>query len=277
MKILLAGILPRRLQRLRKGLLSSRHRVNYVQTSAQVWQTVMRERIDTIVLDTTASNVDLDPWRLCGELRQATNALVIALTRAGQNQDRVRAFRAGAFQCLTMPVSPADLAACLDSVPRPRRPLVPDSGLKHTPSYADSILQIDIVHRLIRREGRVFTLSPREAVLLQWLIQNQGNIVQREDLCEAVWLGAAAATAEQRLKIYISALRQKIEHDPKRPCYIISRRGTGYGFIPGLKPGCSEDVTESTGRLPEQELAAVDAAASEDALTAGEMHNGFRS
>ena len=227
----------------------------------------MHERVDTIVLDTSACNVDLDPWRLCVELRRATNALVIALIRAGPNQDRVRAFRAGAFQCLTMPVSPSELAACLDNLTRPRRGLASIISTASMAPYVDPVLQIDIANRLVRRDGRVCSLSPREAALLHLLLQNKGDIVRNEDLGAAMWWGTAAATAHQRLKIYVSMLRQKIEHDPKHPSYIISHRGTGYGFIPQVNPDCSDDQAEATHAPSEPGLASL---AAENGVDASE-------
>jgi DNA-binding response OmpR family regulator len=217
----------------------------------------MHERVDTIVLDTTNTSADLDPWRLCVELRHATNAMLIALTRAGQNRDRVRAFRAGASQCLTVPVSPPELAACLESVPRPRRAFVPDQGIKGVAPYADAGLQIDVLRRLIRRDGRAFPLPPREAVVMNCLLKNIGRIVRKEELCEAVWSGAATPAAELRLKIYIANLRRKIERDPKRPCYIISQRGHGYGFIPQPDTQRLPDTSEAVHQPAAAELETI--------------------
>lgn len=232
MKILLAGKLSRRLRGLKKGLSGSRHHVRTALSSAQVWQTVVREKVDAIVLDTTTSDVEFEPWRLCSELRQATNALLIALIRDGRSRDRIRAFRSGASQCLTMPVSSRELAACLDNIPRLRRGRWPGHGAKGVSPYVDATLQIDPPQRLVRRDGGVRILAPREATLLNYLLKHIGRIVQKEELCEAVWPGASPSVAEARLKIHAGNLRRKIESDPKKPNYIISQRGRGYGFIP---------------------------------------------
>lgn len=236
MKILLAGRLSRRLRNLSKGLTDSRHHFRTAFSSAQVWQTVVRERVDAIVLDATTTDVEFDPWRLCTELRQATQALLIVLIRNGRSRDRIRAFRAGASQCLTMPVSPRELAACLDNIPRPRRAVSPGRGAEGPPRYADGKLQIDVFQRLVRRDGSVRLLAPRETVLLTYLLANIGRIVHKEELCEAVWPGAARSVAEVRLKIHAGNLRRKIERDPKKPSYIVSQRGRGYGFIPQRDP-----------------------------------------
>jgi two-component system alkaline phosphatase synthesis response regulator PhoP len=253
-RVLLAGTVTRRLQRLKRGLVRSSHQVKTACSNAEVWQAVMQERVDIIVLDASTSSEELEPWRLCAELRPASSASLIALIRAGRNQDRLRAFKAGVSHCLTMPVSPAELAACLESVARPKRIRLAEGGLATTSGYSDPVLQIDLVNGFVRRDGKVYLLSPREALLLQSLLKDKGRIVAREDLRWAIWFDVATPIADQRLKMHISLLRQKIERDPKHPSYIISRRGVGYGFIPQSSPDKSS-VSIELGReraMPDQ-------------------------
>ncbi len=70
-------------------------------------------------------------------------------------------------------------------------------------------------------------LTPKECKLLALLMQNAGQVVSRKTLMQQVWdtdyLGDT-----RTLDVHICWLRRKMEKNPKRPKYIITRRGQGY-------------------------------------------------
>ena len=89
-------------------------------------------------------------------------------------------------------------------------------------------LWIDFATRQVRVKGDMIDLTPKEFDLLSCLVRNAGRLFTSEELIDLVWEGKKSDRAA--LKAYIWRLRQKIEETPKRPRYILTRRGVGYFF-----------------------------------------------
>lgn len=70
-------------------------------------------------------------------------------------------------------------------------------------------------------------LTPRLAQLLKLLMDNAGNLVEREELFKKVW--ETEYTADTRtLDVHISWLRKALEEDPRDPKLILTERAAGY-------------------------------------------------
>jgi DNA-binding response OmpR family regulator len=89
-------------------------------------------------------------------------------------------------------------------------------------------LWVDFATRQVRVKGDAIDLTPKEFDLLSCLVRNAGRLFTSEELIDLVWDGKKSDRAA--LKAYIWRLRQKIEETPKRPRYILTRRGVGYFF-----------------------------------------------
>ena len=88
----------------------------------------------------------------------------------------------------------------------------------------DPELQIVFAH------GNSFALTPRVSALLEMLIDNQGEIVPREDLYREVWK-TDNVDDMRTLDVHIRWLREAIEEDPKRPKLLQTIRGQGYRLL----------------------------------------------
>ena len=75
--------------------------------------------------------------------------------------------------------------------------------------------------------GKTLSLTATERALLEKLAENRGHIVTYDALCAAVW-GADYAGYENSLGVHIRHLREKIEAEPSRPCWLLTARGIGY-------------------------------------------------
>ena len=73
--------------------------------------------------------------------------------------------------------------------------------------------------------GQEVKFSPREYAVLRLLVQHAGKVLTHGMILRDVW---GANTDVQYLRIYIRALRQKLELDPERPVHIITETGVGY-------------------------------------------------
>jgi two-component system KDP operon response regulator KdpE len=229
-RLLLASALARKRRHLVSGLTAAGFQVMVACTSAQVWQALMRQQADLIVLDASASSVQLNPWALIAELAELDRPEMVVLARAGRNQDRMRAFRSGIRYFLSMPVSSAELCALLTTVGREDHK--GSGGKEKLAEYEDMALRIDFANRQIRRKGKTFTLTGREYSLLRRLIKNAGRVCPSAEICQSTWGRGAWPAKRMLLKTYILQLRRKIEQDYQHPRYLISHRGLGYAFMP---------------------------------------------
>jgi DNA-binding response OmpR family regulator len=104
------------------------------------------------------------------------------------------------------------------------KPLLPSEGdhiLKAGPVY------LDLDRNLVRCNENKAQLTPRLVILLRILMENPGEIIEREELFKKVW--DTGYTGDTRtLDVHISWLRHAIEEDPRRPRYIKTIRGVGY-------------------------------------------------
>ena len=94
-----------------------------------------------------------------------------------------------------------------------------------TPVFHSGDLTVDLVRRLVTVSGREVKFSPREYDVLRMLVTHAGKVVTHKMLLKEIW---GSESDIQYLRIYIRALRQKIEADPERPHYIQTEQGVGY-------------------------------------------------
>jgi two-component system KDP operon response regulator KdpE len=71
------------------------------------------------------------------------------------------------------------------------------------------------------------SLTRREYDLLRLLVSHAGKVLTHQHILREVWGGE---TNVQYLRIYVRALRQKIEPKPDDPRYLLTEIGVGYRF-----------------------------------------------
>lgn len=88
-------------------------------------------------------------------------------------------------------------------------------------------IHLDLENRQVRLRGKKTTLTPRLVRLLKMLIDNKGEVVEREELFKKVW--RTEYTGDTRtLDVHISWLRRALEKDPRNPKFLKTLRGVGY-------------------------------------------------
>jgi DNA-binding response OmpR family regulator len=103
-------------------------------------------------------------------------------------------------------------------------------------------VQLDLVSRVVSSPRGRQHLTPKQCNLLAWLMQHPNQVISRRDLMERVWHTVYLGDT-RTLDVHIRWLREKIEHDPKSPALLRTRRGIGY-FL---------SVSENGGPLPDED------------------------
>jgi DNA-binding response OmpR family regulator len=103
----------------------------------------------------------------------------------------------------------------------------------HPERYQDQHLDMDFEHKIALVDTKPLGLTRKEYDLLELLIQNAGEVVDREILLLRVW-GYNNQIRTRTLDVHIRRLRKKIgEHSG---VYIETIFGVGYRFQPFRAP-----------------------------------------
>ena len=161
---------------------------------------------------------------VCRDLRgQRITTPVLMLTARDQTVDKVLGLKIGADDYLTKPFEMIELLARVEALLR-RRP-------GHGPSatfYPVGDYVLDIRKQALRRGGETTELSTQEFKLLKYLCEHKGEVLDRDELLDAVW-GYDEVPYTRTVDVHIAWLRQKLG-DSKSQKLIVTIRGRGYKF-----------------------------------------------
>jgi DNA-binding winged helix-turn-helix (wHTH) protein/transposase len=101
--------------------------------------------------------------------------------------------------------------------------------LTRSTKFVSDHLEIDFVRRKVRAGQKNVRLTPTEFDLLRHLFSNAGKAVPHRKLIQWLW-GRNSEADTQRLRVYITQLRKKIEPAPPKPIYILTEPWIGYRF-----------------------------------------------
>jgi len=204
---------------LRAGLGSQGYVVSELDHGLPAIDVARRNGADMIVLDLGLP--DIDGIEVIRRIRAAGSAVpVIVLSIRSDEAGKVHALDCGADDYVTKPFGIEELLARIRTAQRHR---LQQAG--EAPVFRSGDLTVDLVRRVVTVRGEPVKFSPREYALLRLLVQHAGKVLTHRMILKEVWGGDADV---QYLRIYIRALRQKIEPDPERPAHILTETGVGY-------------------------------------------------
>ncbi len=204
---------------LRTSLTAQGYRVAEADGGKATLEALRRSPADVLVLDLGLP--DLDGFEVIRRLREAGSAIpIIVLSSRTDEQGKVRALDLGADDYVTKPFGVDELLARIRAALRHR---LMQQGER--PLFHSGDLTVDLVRRIVTVRGAEVKLSPREYELLRLLVAHAGKVLTHKFILREVWGGE---TDVQYLRIYIRALRLKIEADPERPQHILTEQGVGY-------------------------------------------------
>ena len=90
-------------------------------------------------------------------------------------------------------------------------------------------VQIDLVRRVVERDGVPMHLTPIEYKLLTHLASQPDRVITHAQLLKAVW-GPGHQEAMHYVRVHMANLRKKVESQPSMPRHLITETGVGYRF-----------------------------------------------
>ncbi len=187
---------------------------------------------DAVVLDVLLPGQDgLSVLKILRQ--QGLQIPVLLLTALDTVEDRVLGLDAGADDYLIKPFDFTELLARLRAL------------LRRPPLHADVVLrvgrlQMDTVHRIVKRDDHLIELSPREYSLLEYLMRNADHVLSRTQIAQHVWSFDFYGDFKV-IDVYIGYLRRKIDQQGS-PSLIRTVRGVGYSINAHVEAPPAEGV-----------------------------------
>ncbi|MBF2065018.1 MAG: response regulator transcription factor [Calothrix sp. C42_A2020_038] len=164
---------------------------------------------------------------ICQELRrQGKNTPVLFLTAKDTLDDRVQGLDAGADDYLVKPFELRELLARVRALLRRSLTIQVQDTLTRRLIVAD--LELDIENQVAYRQGRVIELSEKESQLLQYFMENAGQLLTHAQIMENLWT-LDEQPSSNVIAALIRLLRRKIEL-PGETQLINTVYGKGYRF-----------------------------------------------
>jgi two-component system KDP operon response regulator KdpE len=179
---------------------------------------------DVIVLDLGLP--DLSGMDVIKGVRAYSSTPIIVLSARTGTSDKVAALDLGADDYVTKPFSIDELLARLRAATRR------SGSAEATDVVPVGDASVDLGAKTITAgDGSPVHLTPTEWHLLEALLRRPGKLVTGRSLLTEL-RGSPDHTDPSYLRIYIAALRRKLEPVPARPRYLITEPGMGYRFQP---------------------------------------------
>lgn len=146
---------------------------------------------------------------------------IIMLTGKSKIDDKEIGLDSGTDDYITKPFELRELSARIRAVLR--RPAVVKPKILRCAG-----LELDILAREVRKDGKPVEMMPRELSVLEFLMLNANQVFSIEALQARIW-PSDSETSPYALRVHIARIRNKIEDDDEKP-FIKTIRGEGYMF-----------------------------------------------
>ncbi len=199
-----------------------RHQHYVVETAAdgiEGWDYTQAADYNLIILDLMLPR--LDGISLCKRLRASNySGFVLMLTAKDTTTDKIIGLNAGADDYLVKPFELDELAARIRALLR--RP----SELQQ-PVLRQGELALDSACHRVTYAGNLLDLTPKEYLILKYLLQNLGRVFTRAILLDRLW-ELDRDSGENTVKTHITNLRHKLKAAGCQENLIETVYGVGY-------------------------------------------------
>ena len=211
---------------LKYNLAEEGYDVHWVTDGKQALETVHSEKFDLIILDIMLPY--MDGIEVAGQIRLNHPRIpILMLTARTRVEDKIKGLESGADDYITKPFNLEELLLRLKGMLK--RKMWYQDATTEEPLYTFGTNEINFENLSCKTEKEEFRLTPREAMVLKYLVDHKGKIVSRSELLENVW-GISSAIETRTVDNFIVRLRKYFESDPSKPQYIQSIRSAGYLF-----------------------------------------------
>ena len=178
---------------------------------------------DMILLDLGLP--DIDGIEVIQRIRSWSNVPIIVISTRSEDEDKIEALDMGADDYITKPFSVGELLARLRVAQR-RLSLISSAGMQES-VFLNGQLMIDYAAGCAYLNQNELHLTPIEYKILCLLAQNVGKVLTHKYITKNVW-GSSWENNVGTLRVFMAALRKKLQTSAQMPQYIQTHVGIGY-------------------------------------------------
>jgi DNA-binding response OmpR family regulator len=220
MRILIAEDDPELARQAQAWLKSAGHEVHWTMNGREALEFGHDTKLDVIILDIGLP--EMDGFQIIERLRgDAVRTPVLCLTARDGVMDRVQGLKVGADDYLTKPFAEPELIARVEALHRRAT-----HGL--APMTSRNGWRLDPVRRRVQAGEITVDLQPREWLLLEIFMANEGRVLTKSFLLDKVW-NIQYTPGTNVVDVLVCRLRAKLDAPGTTSC-IETLRGKGYVF-----------------------------------------------
>lgn len=194
----------------------------------QALQAIANEYFDLIVLDIMLP--EIDGISITENVRLSnTETPILILSAKNSNADKILGLKKGADDYLTKPFNLEELLLRVDKLIEKNNRLKTKSQISNNYTFGNNAIDFN-AQQAINFSNQKIDLSKKEVMLLKLLIENKGEVVNREKILQMVW-GYNVYPTTRTIDNFILNFRKYFEQDSKEPKHFFSARGVGYKFL----------------------------------------------
>ena len=178
---------------------------------------------DLILLDLMLPG--LDGFDVCRSIREKCDTPVIMLTALGSESCQMRGYGLHIDDYITKPFKLNELLSRIKALLRR------SAGFSQSVFLEANGIKVDLMERLVWKNGVLLNLPLVEYKLLCLLMRNPNHLLTRETILDSLWDGAGNYVDDNTLSVYVRRLRNKIEETPNAPQHLLTERGIGYKWV----------------------------------------------
>jgi len=179
---------------------------------------------DLLVLDLMLPQVDgLEICRIARANDATAGIPIIMLTARAEESDRIVGLELGADDYLAKPFSPNELVARVRALLRRAKRSTPAQG--RTTTYGPIV--VDSGQHTVSVAGKTATLTAKEFLLLEYLLQHRGRVLSRDLLLTDAW-GYRHTGGTRTVDVHVRRLREKL---PLLASALVTVKQFGYKLL----------------------------------------------
>jgi len=161
---------------------------------------------DLLVLDLMLPQVDgLEICRAVRTNSKTADVPIIILTARAEESDRIVGLEIGADDYMAKPFSPNELVARVRALLRRVQRTRPSA--ERTVTYGSIV--VDTQQHTVTANGAAVTLTAKEFLLLEYLLQHRGRVLSRDVLLNDVW-DYRYTGGTRTVDVHVRRLREKL-------------------------------------------------------------------
>ncbi len=199
------------------------YQVKEFTTAGELLEEIQNDKPALVVLDLMLP--DMDGIEVCKFLKgekKFQDISILMLTALTSEADIVLGLELGADDYVTKPFSPRELVARVKAILRRKK----NERLTTTLIEVNNLLKVDLEAYKVWVKDKEIELTTTEFNILRILIENDGKVLSRERILEALW-GNEKYVVERTVDVHIRHLREKLG---EAAFFIKNVRGVGYKF-----------------------------------------------